>query len=75
MVGSKSIKDLSADQTRIERIERRLSPVETQWPVRSHRELLAQRRAHLFQPLQGAEDLRLIVGEMADSNVGVAEFP
>jgi hypothetical protein len=37
--------------------------------------LLAQRCAYLFQPLQRAEDLPLIVGEMADNNVGVAEFP
>jgi hypothetical protein len=36
---------------------------------------LGQRRAHLFQPLQGAEDLRLIVGEMAHDYVGVPELP
>ena len=36
---------------------------------------LAQRRAHCFQPLQGAEDLRLIVGEMAHEYVCVPQFP
>jgi len=35
---------------------------------------LAQRRAHPFQALEGAKDLWLIGGEMANDNVGVAKF-
>src|SRR5579864_1917605 len=34
-----------------------------------------QRRAYRGQPLQGAQDLRLIVGQMAHEDVGVADFP
>ena len=32
-------------------------------------------RAHRRQSLQGAQDLRLIVGEMAREDVGVPDFP
>src|SRR5262249_42595320 len=35
---------------------------------------LAQRRAHRRQPLQGAQDLRLIVAEMTYEDVSVSEF-
>ena len=63
----KEHKDASADQDRIERIDRPEPGrgVMARPTARSRRELLPQRRAHLFQPLQGAEDLRLTVGEMA----------
>jgi hypothetical protein len=64
-VGSESVKDGSADEIFIERIERRLNLVEPKrWPTNRvlPKELLAQRCAYFFEPLQGAEDLRLIVG-------------
>jgi hypothetical protein len=34
-----------------------------------------QRRAYRGQPLQGVQDLRLIVGQMAHEDVGVPDFP
>ena len=34
-----------------------------------------QGRAYRGQTFQGAQDLRLIVGQMADEDVGVADFP
>ena len=37
--------------------------------------LLAECCAHFPQPLQRAQDLRLIVGKMAHDDVGVPKFP
>ena len=36
---------------------------------------LGTRGAHRRQPLQGAQDLRLIIGEMAHEDFGVPDFP
>ena len=44
-------------------------------PRRLPRRSLGQRRTHPFQALQRAEDLWLIVGEMANDYVSVAKFP
>jgi hypothetical protein len=35
---------------------------------------LGYRRAHRRQPFQRAQDLRLIIGQMAHENVGVPDF-